>query len=482
MRIRPSAVRRAMFPAFGCLLSSALHASVAAETQSTSAPAASVLHCGHLFDSGNGRLLGETSIVVRGERIESVQPGHIAPPAGAQQIELGNATCLPGLIDSHVHLTTQFSATSYSDQFRLNPADFAIRGTVYAKRTLLAGFTTVRNVGDGANESIALRNAIKAGLIEGPRILTAGMAIGSTGGHADGTDGYRADLMGNPGPAQGIINGPEDAWKAVRQHYKDGVDLIKIMPSGGVLDESSSVDNSQMTMAELQAVIAAAHDYGFPVAAHAHGTEAIRRAVLAGVDSIEHGTFMDDADMKLMKQHGTWYVPTIIAGDFVARKAKIPGYYPAQVAAKAAQVGPKIMATAGKAYRAGVPIAFGTDAGVYPHGENAHEFELMVQAGMPAAFALQTATKNASKLLRMDKDIGSVESGKYADIVAVAGDPVADIALMKQVEFVMKGGQVYKSSNSMLSNGMSSNSMPSNGMSSNAMTGTSTTGAQPAAP
>ncbi len=409
---------------------------------------ASVLHCGHLFDSANGHLLGETSITVRGERIESVQPGRAAVPAGANSVELGGATCLPGLIDSHVHLTQQGSATTYSDQFRLNPSDYAIRGTVYARRTLLAGFTTVRNVGDTNNETIALRNAIKAGLIDGPRILTAGHAIGSTGGHADGSDGYRADLAGDPNPSQGIINSPDDAYKAVRQHYKDGVDLIKIMPSGGVLDESSSVDNAQMTLAELQAVIAAAHDYGFPVAAHAHGAEAIRRAVIAGVDSIEHGTFMDDADMALMKQHGTWLVPTIIAGEHVAQMAKIPGYYPAQVASKALEVGPKIMASAGRAYRAGVPIAFGTDAGVYPHGENAHELELMVQAGMPPAFALQAATKNAAKLLRMNKDVGSVEAGKYADIVAVSGDPLADIALMKQVEFVMKGGMIYKAKQS----------------------------------
>jgi imidazolonepropionase-like amidohydrolase len=250
--------------------------------------------------------------------------------------------------------------------------------------------------------------------------------------------------MGDPGPAQGIINGPDDAWKTIRQHYKDGVDLIKIMPSGGVLDESSSVDNAQLTEAELQALVTAAKDYGFAVAAHAHGAEAIRRAVLAGVDSIEHGTFMDAKDMQLMKQHGTWYVPTIIAGDYVGQKAKVPGYYPPQVAAKAAQVGPQILKTAGAAYRAGVQIAFGTDAGVFPHGQNAHEFELMVQAGMPPAFALQAATTHAAKLLRMDKDIGTVEAGKYADIVAVPGDPLANISLMKQVSFVMKGGQVYK--------------------------------------
>jgi len=407
------------------------------------APALKLMHCGHLFDSANGRLLGETSIVIRGERIESVQAGAMAAPAGAELIELGGDSCLPGLIDSHVHLTDQFSASTYSDQFRLNPADYAIRGVVYAGRTLRAGFTTVRNLGDGNNESIALRNAVNAGLVDGPRILTAGLAIGSTGGHADGSDGYRADLMGDPGPDKGIINGPEDAWKAIRQHYKDGVDLIKIMPSGGVLDESASADNAQLTEEELRALVTAARDYGYPVAAHAHGAEAIRRAVLAGVDSIEHGTFMDDQDMKLMKQHGTWYVPTIIAGEFVAGKADA-GWYPPQVAAKARKVGAQILQTAGKAYRAGVPIAFGTDAGVYPHGDNAHEFELMVKAGMPPAFALQAATRNAAKLLRMDRDIGSVEAGKYADIVAVPGDPLADISLMKQVTFVMKGGTVYK--------------------------------------
>jgi len=437
--MRPSSLRTACVIALASLpaLGSAADAPPAPE-------ATTVVHCGHLFDAARGRLLGETSILVRGERIASVQSGAMAAPAGAGTVELGQATCLPGLIDSHVHLTSEFGPTTYSDQFRLNPTDYAIRGTLYAKRTLLAGFTTVRNVGDTANESIALRNAVRAGYADGPRILSAGRAIGSTGGHADDTDGYRADLMGDPGPAQGIINGPEDAWKAIRQHYKDGVDLIKIMPSGGVLDESSSVDNAQLTEAELQALVTAAKDYGFPVAAHAHGAEAIRRAVLAGVDSIEHGTFMDARDMQLMRQHGTWYVPTIIAGDYVGQKAKVPGYYPPQVAAKAAQVGPQIMKTAGDAYRAGVPIAFGTDAGVYPHGQNAHEFELMVQAGMPAAFALQAATTHAAKLLRMDKDVGTVEPGKYADIVAVPGDPLADISLMKQVSFVMKGGHVYK--------------------------------------
>mgnify|MGYP001599961952 FL=1 len=262
--------------------------------------------------------------------------------------------------------------------------------------------------------------------------------------HADGTDGYRKDLQGDPGPKQGIINGSADAWKAVRQHYKDGADLIKIMPSGGVLDESASADNPQMTLEEIQAVVAAAHDYGFTVAAHAHGAEGIRRAVLGGVDSIEHGTFMDAADMQLMKQRGTWYVPTITAGKYVQEKAETPGYYPPQVAAKARLVGPQIQATAGKAYRAGVRIAFGTDAAVYPHGQNAKEFQYMVEAGIPAAYALQAATRNAAELLGRSADLGALEAGKYADVIAVKGDPLADITRMQAVEFVMKGGTVYR--------------------------------------
>jgi imidazolonepropionase-like amidohydrolase len=408
-----------------------------------SAPAVTVLHCGHLLDTIAGKLLGATTIVVSGKRVQEVQIGTTTAP-GATEIDLGDQTCLPGLIDSHTHLTSQTSPTQYVDQFHWNIADYAVRSTVYARRTLLAGFTTVRNVGDQANESVALRNAINAGLLPGPRIFTAGVPIGSTGGHADPTDGYRADLAGDPGPNVGIINSPDDAVKAVREHYKVGDDLIKIMPSGGVLDESASGDNAQLTLEEIRAVVSTAHDYGFTVAAHAHGAEAIRRAVLGGVDSIEHGTYMDAEDMKLMVEHGTWYVPTIIAGDFVARQSKVPGYYPPQVAAKAAAIGPLILGTAGRAYKAHVKIAFGTDAAVYPHGQNAHEFELMVQAGMPPLFALQAATINAAQLLKRDKDLGSVAAGKLADVVAVPGDPTTDISRMLNVSFVMKDGVVYK--------------------------------------
>src|ERR1700723_3609444 len=394
-------------------------AAAGADEPAPTAAAVTALECGHLIDTANGKMLGATTIVIEGGRIKDVVNGTQAP-AGAKTIDLGTQTCMPGLIDAHTHLTDQTS------------------------RTLLAGFTTVRNVGDMDNESISLRNAINAGIVPGPRMYTAGKAMGTTGGHADATDGYREDLAGDPGPTDGIINSPEDAAKAVRIHYKVGADLIKIMPSGGVLDESASADNAQMTLEEIKAVVATAHDYGFTVAAHAHGAEAIRRAVIGGVDSIEHGTYMDAEDMRLMVERGTWYVPTIIAGDFVARQSKVPGYYPPQVAAKAAAIGPLILGTAGRAYKAHVKIAFGTDAAVYPHGQNAHEFELMVQAGMPPMFVLQAATTHAAQLLKHDKDLGAVSAGKLADVVAVPGNPLDDISLMKRVSFVMKDGVVYK--------------------------------------
>jgi imidazolonepropionase-like amidohydrolase len=423
--------------------SSLVAALCAAPAVDFAAAPAVALHCGHLIDAIAGKVLGESTVVIDGARIRDVVTGWHAP-AGSTPIDLSSQTCLPGLIDAHTHLSGQTSATEYIDKFHWNLADYVVRSTVYARRTLLAGFTTVRNVGDSANETVALRNAINAGVVPGPRIFTAGRPIGSTGGHADPTNGYRDDLAGDPGVTRGIINGVDDAVKAVREHYKQGDDLIKIMPSGGVLDEGSSADNAQLTLEEIQAVVRTAHDYGFTVAAHAHGAEAIRRAIIGGVDSIEHGTFMDEQDMKLAKEHGTWLVPTIIAGDFVSQKAKVPGYYPPQVAAKAIEVGTVILGTAGRAYKAGVKIAFGTDASVYPHGENAHEFELMVQAGMPPLFTIQAATTHAAELLKHDRDLGSVTPGKIADVVAVPGNPVDDISLMKRVSFVMKDGVVYK--------------------------------------
>ena len=451
MRYAPSQDRRvsgyaaAMAAAIAALGATGATGVADAASEAPAPPAATLtaLQCGHLIDTVNGKTLGATTVVIEGGKIKEVSSG-VQSPAGAKVIDLATQTCMPGLIDSHVHLTGETSRTQYVDKFHWNIADYAIRSTVYARRTLLAGFTTVRNVGDTANESVALRDAINAGIVSGPRIYTAGRAMGSTGGHGDPTNGYRSDLAGDPGVTEAVINNADDAVKAVRLHYKLRDDLIKIMPSGGVLDESASGDNAQMTLEEIKAVVATAHDYGFAVAAHAHGAEAIRRAVIGGVDSIEHGTFMDADDMKLMIEHGTWYVPTIIAGDFVARQAKVPGYYPAEVAAKAAAIGPLIQATAGRAYKAHVKIAFGTDAAVYPHGQNAHEFELMVGAGMPPMFTLQAATINAAQLLRHDKDLGSVTAGKIADVVAVPGNPIDDISVMKRVSFVMKDGVVYK--------------------------------------
>jgi imidazolonepropionase-like amidohydrolase len=440
--------------AFAILAAFALPAATHAEDHPATVHDVSVLRCAHLIDPVAGKLLGQTTLIVEDGRVKQIQAGAVDPApyqaaaksAGGsfQYHDLADQTCLPGLIDAHTHLTDETSPTGYSDQFRLNIADYAIRSTVYARRTLLAGFTAVRNVGDQKNDSVALRNAINAGIVPGPRIFTAGVPIGSTGGHADPTDGYRQDLAGDPGPKDGIINSPEDAWKAVRQHYKDGDDLIKIMPSGGVLDESASADNPQMTIEEIKAVVAAAHDYGFTVAAHAHGAEAIRRAVIGGVDSIEHGTFMDAQDMKLMKEHGTWYVPTIIAGKYVEEMAQKPGYYPPQVAVKAKLVGPIIQATAGRAYKAGVKIAFGTDAAVYPHGQNGKEFKYMVDAGMPPMFVLQAATTHAAALLHKSKQLGQIAIGRRADVIAVPGNPLDDITAMQRVSFVMKDGMVYK--------------------------------------
>lgn len=399
-----------------------------------------VIHAGKLIDVNSGEVLSEQSILIRGDTIASIDPGYSEHP---NTIDLKNSTVMPGWIDSHVHIVTELSPERFVQGFVLEPADYAYQSIVYAERTLSAGFTSVRDLGTTHGVALSLRRAIQRGLVPGPRMFTAGKSLASTGGHADPTNGVRAELRGDPGPAEGVVNGARDAYAAVRSRYKEGSDLIKITATGGVLSQAKSGQNPQFTLEEIEAIVAAARDYGYKVAAHAHGAEGMKRAVIGGVDSIEHGTFMSDEVMMLMKERGTWYVPTIMAGDFVAQKAKEPGYFSDVVRPKAAAIGPIIKDTFARAYASGVPIAFGTDSGVSPHGENWKEFVLMIEAGMPAMQAIQSATRSAAMLLGEWQRLGSIEAGKLADIIAVPGDPLMDSDQFGKVHFVMKGGKVH---------------------------------------
>ncbi len=383
------------------------------------------------------------TVIVEKNKIISVESGFISPGAGDKSIDLKNKTVTPGWIDMHVHVEGETNPNQYLDRFTTNPTDVAYSSIAFVERTLMAGFTTVRDLG-GTGVNISLRKAIEKGLVKGPRIFTAGKSIGTTGGHADPTNGYRKDLMGDPGPAEGVINSPEDGIKAVRQRYKDGSDLIKITATGGVLSMAKNGQNPQFTEEEIRAIVNTAKDYGFAVAAHAHGAEGMKRAIRAGVNSIEHGTLMDDETIELFKKYGTWYVPTITAGMAVSDSAKKPGYYPAVVATKAMEIGSQIQNTFAKAYKAGVKIAFGTDAGVFKHGLNWKEFGYMIGAGMPSMEAIKSATINAADLLGMKDQLGSIEKGKLADIVAVDGDLLKDPLVFGKIVFVMKDGVVYK--------------------------------------
>ncbi len=402
-----------------------------------------IIYCGKLVDVTNSKVLSNYTIIAEGNKITDIKEGFVNGGAGDKIIDLKSKTVMPGLMDMHVHIEGETKKGATADRFTQNPADVAFESTKYAKITLLAGFTTIRDLG-GSGVNVALRNAINKGLIVGPRIFTAGKSIATTGGHADPTNGYRKDLMGDPGPLEGVINGPDEARKAVRQRYKDGSDLIKITATGGVLSQAKDASGAQFTNEELKAIVETAKDYGFKVAAHAHGAEGMKRAIRAGVTSIEHGTFMDDEAIELFKKYGTWYVPTIIAGKSTADSAKIPNYYSEIVTPKALEVGPKIQATFAKAYKAGVKIAFGTDAAVYQHGKNYIEFQYMQEAGMPAMEAIRCATVHAAELLGVTDRLGAIEKGKIADIIAVNGDPFTEIQAMGRVKFVMKDGVVYK--------------------------------------
>lgn len=406
---------------------------------------ATVIHAGLLINGESSFPSPEMSIVIEGSKIEAIETGFITPDSEDEFIDLSGYTVLPGLIDMHVHLGSEYSKNSYQERITLNAGDYAIRAVANAQKTLMAGFTTVRNLGGSDGVTISLRNAITKGIVTGPRIFSSGTTIASSGGHGDSTNSLNKSLTSDPGASKGIINNLDDASKAVRYRYKEGSDLIKITATGGVLSNAKNSQNPQLTEQEITQIVNIADDYGFKVAAHAHGAEGIKRAVRAGVHSIEHGTLMDAEGMRLMREKGTYYVPTIIAGLWVAEKAKDPDFFPELVRPKAAEIGPQIKVTFGKAYQAGVKIAFGTDTGVSAHGKNASEFKHMVEAGMPPMKAIQSATVEASKLLGEYRSLGSLVGGKSADIIAVSGNPLEDISILEEVDFVMKAGKVYKS-------------------------------------
>ena len=420
-------------------IGAAASAGTSAAAEPTAAPETIVLKAAHVFDSTGTALRDGAIVVVTGDKIVSV--GNGPAPAGARVIDLGNATVMPGFIDAHVHLTMEIPKDYYrgfhDDMFKF-PAEQSFSAAVYAKRTLEAGFTTVRNVGAEDWVDVGLRNAINEGLTPGPRILTAVHAIGSTGGHCDQSP-FPPETIKPVGPIEGVCNGVEQCREAVRDQMKWGADVIKICASGGVLSEADPVDVPQLNPDELTAIISEAHRWKRKTAAHAHGDEAAREAVEAGIDSIEHGTFLTEATLKRMKEKGTYLVPTRLA---VYWTSKFADSYPPKIAAKARAAGAAHEKMFRTALKVGVPIAFGTDSGVSPHGMNALEFSLMTDLGMAPSAALLAGTREAAKLLGLDADCGTLEAGKRADIVAVPGNPLQDIHATEHPVFVMKGGQV----------------------------------------
>lgn len=402
-----------------------------------------LIHAGTLIDGESDRASKEKTIVIEGNKITSIEDGYTSANGDDQLIDLKSMTVMPGFIDMHVHVEGETSPQRYIRRFTDNPADVAYQATDYMKRTLQAGFTTVRDMG-GSGVNVSLRNAINKGLIVGPRIFTAEKAIGVTGGHADPTNGYRADLMGDPGPKEGVVNGLEDARKAVRQRYKNGADWIKITATGGVLSVAKDGLGPHFKEDEIAEIVSTASDFGFQVAAHAHGDEGMARAVRAGVKTIEHGSFMSDATMDLMIERNTYLIPTITAGMTAAELGNRPGYFPEVVAKKAREIGPLILDMFKRAYAKGVPIGFGTDAAVFKHGDNAREFEYMIQGGMKPMEAIQCATSVNAEILERSGQFGRIKAGLMADIVAVDGDPLKDISELRDIDFVMKEGMVYK--------------------------------------
>lgn len=409
-----------------------------------------VIHAGRLIDGVSKTAREHVSIVIHDERIVGVENGFVTP-AGAEVIDLSSATVLPGLIDCHDHVTMQSDGgNTVAEAVTGTVLDEELKATLYARRTLEAGFTSIRNVSAFGGTDIALKRAINKGFVVGPRMWVSGQALSPTGGHGDPSDGLDPELL-HPHWGDMVVDSPVEARKAVRLLRKNGADLIKIMPSGGVLSIGDNPEEQLMDDDEIAAVVAEAHELGMKVAAHAHGKKAIDSAVRLGVDSIEHGSYADAQSYALMKQHGTYLVPTLLVAATVSELARThPEALPPSSAAKALQVAPRTLQNLHGAYAAGVKIAFGTDEGIAPHGQNAREFALMVKAGMSAMDAIIAATGSAADLIGHPQDIGSIQAGRYADVVAVAGDPLKDVTELERVKFVMKGGVTYKVNGALL--------------------------------
>lgn len=407
-----------------------------------------VIHAGHLIDGVSAKPLDKMSILIRDDRITGVQKGFVTP-AGAEVIDLSDATVLPGLIESHDHISSVGDRRPLA-RFFDTEGDAVINAVVNARIELGWGFTTVRDMGSGLYEGPALQRAIAANKVIGPRLWTAMEPLGATGGHSDHNNGLRPGLD-MPDSDSSIVNGPESAAEQVRLHRRRGANVIKLMPSGGVASIGDDPNVMTMTDAEMKAAIDTAHSLNLKVAAHAHGKKAIDHVILAGVDSVEHGTYSDAESYKLMKEHGTFLVPTLLVADEIYQVATHhPEMLPPTVADKAIAVTPTMIGNAGRAYRAGVKIAFGTDQSASSSRKKAEEFALLVKAGLPPMEAIFTATRNAAELIGAPNDIGSVQTGRYADIIAVKGDPLADITELQRVQFVMKGGEVFKRDGQML--------------------------------
>jgi len=410
------------------------------------APTTTIIHCGRLLAVPGEPERMESTIVVREGRIVEVLNGHAAPerfPEPRALIDLADRYVLPGLIDCHVHITMQYTRDVRLRRMEESDADAAVQGVAFAKRALEAGFTTIRDVGSSGDAAFAVRDAINDGLIPGPRLIASGESISPTGGHSDATHGYREDLFAIPGAMQGIADGADECRKAVRAQVKRGADVIKLTATGGVLSNTAAGVEQQFFEDELRAIVETSHQLGRKVAAHAHGVRGINAALRAGVDSIEHGTYLDEESIALFRETGAFYVPTIMAGKHVEQMSKEEGYYPPAVRFKAAAVGPQIQDAFARAYKGGVRIAFGTDCGVGPHGENWREFVYMVEAGMPPAEAIASATVHAAELLGLGAEIGTIEPGKSADIIATARSPVLNIEELSRVVFVMRAGVVH---------------------------------------